>query len=72
MEEEYRKMKFQAALQGVDLDKESDKPSRTSNPKSQVLFGRPSDYEHMTEEEREEATKKMMSHWKGKVEEMGL
>ena len=28
-------------------------------------FGSPSDYNHLSQEEKEELTRKMMSHWKG-------
>lgn len=58
---EYYTLKFQAGLQGVDLDKELGKaPSTRSSKESQFLFRDPKDYEHLSQEEREELTQKMM------------
>lgn len=57
----HQESKFQAALQGVDL--ESDSPSTSSVPKkkNELAFRDPSEYVSMTDEEKEELTKKMMS-----------
>jgi len=60
-----KEMKFEASLHGVKLKfKESDE-NNTFKDKSGVsqklpLFGDPSQYEHMTQEERELETQRMM------------
>jgi hypothetical protein len=58
-------MKFLASLVGVDLDKEIRKSpdssfvDRATKP-SGTMFGDPKDYEHMSKEERQALTEKMM------------
>ena len=69
-------MKFMAAVHGIDLDDKSDDPGITSTsddrPKSKptakssagtLTFKDPAEYEKMSQAEREELTKQMMSHW---------
>ena len=66
-EREYKRLKFFAALNGIDLDKELTKvePQQTSKPTKQnnFMFGDPAEYEKMNEKERESLTKKMMGHY---------
>ena len=60
-------------MQGVDLDKDKEEVSDGSEPvrkksksklKNQpLLFGDPAQYDKMSEQERQELTKKMMSKW---------
>lgn len=50
--------KFLAAIHGIDLDKE--KGTETTKSSSNTLeFKDPSEYEHMTDEEKEELTLRM-------------
>jgi hypothetical protein len=61
---ELQKMKFWAALVGVDIDKEAEETPRTppklSSKSSGMMFRDPKDYEHMSKEERQALTDKMM------------
>lgn len=68
---EYQRFKIQAALHGEELDENEDKlfeePKRKPKPSS-FAFGEPESYEHMTEEQKQKLTDKMMgAHqvWKG-------
>lgn len=70
-------MKFMAAVHGIDLDDKSDDPEASdrqsdNRPKSKPIakssagtltFKDPAEYEKMSQAEREELTKQMMSHW---------
>jgi len=47
--------KFQAALQGIDIDK----VLKGKDQSSEELFGDPESYKNMSEEERKELTEKM-------------
>jgi hypothetical protein len=64
--------KFQAALQGIDLDKTGKSTSRVTPKQSSTnalpLFGSPEDYAHLSEEERQEMTQKMMGKHKSWVQ----
>jgi len=60
-------MKFEAGLQGIDLDKEikGQQTIKTSSGEEitvskDFLFGDPKDYEKMTPEERNKKTEEMM------------
>lgn len=68
LEERYTEYKFLAALQGVDLDKESGTkgPSKIEQQSNQnpFAFKDPQEYENMTSEEREDLTRKMMGEHK--------
>ncbi len=72
-EQSYADKCFLGAIQGIDLttdkgNKKSKNKSVTeqiSNIDSQFMFGDPSDYSDMSEEEREAETSKMLSHWRG-------
>ena len=62
-EKDYEDRKFQAALQGVDLDKVvrgevgvSSSPSTSATP---FRFGSPEDYADLTEDEKQELTDQM-------------
>ena len=73
--ERYNDQKFAAAIRGVDLDSEAAKDAGQSSPSATsatsregsgvMAFGCPGDYDHMTQEEKEEKTRQMMQHWKG-------
>ena len=68
---------FMAALQGVDLDKERESSQFTQDddnnaPQAQqsaqnFLFGDPKQYEHMSAEEKDALTQKMMRYHKKTV-----
>jgi len=69
---------FLAGLQGIDLKKEIDKKTskksndraitaKTSNANALPVFGAPEDYEHLSDEERQELTRKMMGKHKSWV-----
>jgi len=69
--------KFQAAIAGIDLEKEVKKQKAKSSLQSQqgvLLFKDPKDYEKLSKEEREKMTQDMMGlhkSWaKGQVEGM--
>lgn len=62
-------MRFQAALQGVNLDenlKQVDEKSaaRQKAQQQEGWFKDPSEYEHLSQEERKELTQKMMAQHK--------
>lgn len=62
--------RFDAALQGIDLNdkREAPKATTTTDEKgSEIpLFGDPeTDYNHLSDEEKEAQTKQMMRHFKG-------
>jgi hypothetical protein len=70
---QYDDMRFRASLAGVDLDKALEKaPGHVSTPKDKgpknqqntFLFGDMSEYEHMSQEEKEELTQQMMGRHK--------
>lgn len=52
--------KFLAAIQGIDLDKESENKGTNKEKGNTLEFQDPSAYEHMTDEEKDVLTKKMM------------
>jgi len=60
-DEERARVKIQAALSGVDIDKEEKKRKE----KESMLFRDPADYENLSPEEREQLTQKMMGKFKG-------
>jgi len=60
-------MRFEAAIHGIDLDKTtkgSDVPQTQGKQMAGFKFGKPEDYEHMSKEEREKLTQKMMGQHK--------
>lgn len=72
---EAEKMKFMAALQGVDLDKESTNKKSSANHTTEngkitlksgeaIPFGNPEDYKKMSKRERDNLTRAMMSSHK--------
>lgn len=63
-QEEFR---IQAALQGVDLSKDTQSPSSDN-----MMFKDPSEYDDLSEEERENLTQEMMSKHKGWVNKSGI
>lgn len=66
---EYQRFKIQAALHGAKLDEEKlPTNSELKSKPSSFAFGEPESYEHMTEEQKQKLTDKMMgAHqvWKG-------
>jgi len=73
-EEEYENMKFQAGLQGVDLDKEINKQQTINTSKGEVtlpgefMFGDPAENEDLSDKEKHDLTEKMMGmhkRWAG-------
>lgn len=75
MERKSNEYRFYALLHGADLDKSSSTskqsdnstPSQPQQPANQSLpiFGDPESYKHMSKEERDELTNKMMSQHQG-------
>jgi len=55
-EDEYNKWKIQAALAGVDVEKEEGKKREENS----FTFRDPDEYNHLTEEEKKRLTEKMM------------
>lgn len=67
-DEKYRDHRFLAAIQGINLDKELKKtPSQTPTKEQQgnFIFGDPTEYEKLTEDERVVLTSKMMGEHHG-------
>lgn len=67
IERDNRTLRFQAAIHGVKLDGES-KEDTAKKAQTGTLFGSPDMYEKMTQEERDAATKRLMST----IRKMGL
>ena len=71
--------KFMAAVHGVELSGEKDKPKKDSVERSNTntgnqsfpMFQDPSAYEHMSKQEKEDLTQKMMRKHSGWVGESG-
>lgn len=65
-EEEYEKMKFDAGLHGIDLDKIVSKQQTIHTNKGDVtlpgefMFGDPEENKNLSEKEKQELTDKMM------------
>ena len=60
-DEERARVKIQAAMRGIDVDK----AEKEEKEKKAMLFRDPADYEKMSPEERQELTDKMMGKYKG-------
>jgi KaiC/GvpD/RAD55 family RecA-like ATPase len=60
-EEERAQVKIQAAMRGIDVDK----AEKEEKEKKAMLVRDPKDYEHMSPEERQELTDKMMGKYRG-------
>lgn len=73
-EDRLNQMKFAAALQGVDLDKQKGtRHSASSSPKNDgLLFRSPEEYDKMDPVERAELHKKMMAKFKTWAGQGGL
>lgn len=56
-----RDMKFSAVLHGADPKELDGKDFESVNHKKDLLFGDPSDYEKMSEEDRKELSDQMMT-----------
>lgn len=74
-EEDNARAVFDAALRGVDLKKIAHEKGiylseADSKEQSSTIFRDPSDYEHLSESEKEELTKKMMGFHRLKVGEI--
>jgi len=65
--ERYNDQKFEAAIQGVDLESgesSGKKGSQVLTGDNAFVFKSQEEYAEMSEEERKAATDRMMSHWK--------
>ena len=70
-EAEYDQNRFVAAIHGIDIEAEadntsplvSDSPRKSSTPSS-MLFRDPKEYSHLSDQERQELTEKMLGHWR--------
>jgi hypothetical protein len=60
----WNKMKFGAALQGVDLDKASAEETKAKKSGDELVFKDPKEYEKLSPEERKELTDKMYVKFK--------
>lgn len=68
----YDEFKAQARMHGAEF-KDDKKSTSTKHVDPEVpLFGDPSEYDHMSEEERENLTKKMMGKHKTFVKQKGF
>lgn len=60
---EYDRFKLQASLAGIDLEGETEfgeiEPRPSSKKENLWVFKDPSEYEHLSQEEKEELTRKM-------------
>ncbi len=71
-DERYQQLKYQAGLQGIDLEGEApvSKLRNVGNISSapvgekKFIFRDPSDYDGMSDEEKEKLTQEMMAHWR--------
>ncbi|GAG37187.1 unnamed protein product, partial [marine sediment metagenome] len=69
---EMDRMRFQAAIHGIDLDKETGvkkgsqqvPPTVKVKPMDGLKFGDPDSYKHLSQEKREELTQEMMGKHK--------
>jgi hypothetical protein len=67
------KVRFEAGIHGIDLEKEIGKPKSTARAKAsevkrdRFLFQDPKDYEKLSPEERQKRTDTMMSFYRGKM-----
>jgi hypothetical protein len=82
-EKRNEELKFQAALHGVDLDKDQSPSEKTQSPTGEQakdlkkveekqglpIFRNPDDYDHMSQEERDKLTKDMMKKHKNWAEQ---
>jgi len=64
-------MRFQAALQGVNLDEELKQVDKTKAQAKEGWFRDLADYEHLSQEEREELTQKMMMQHQIMAKDLG-
>lgn len=67
-DDKYRDRSFLAAIQGIDLDKEIKKtPTQTPTEEQQsnFIFGDPTEYEKLPEDDRIALTSKMMGEHQG-------
>lgn len=67
-EREYNRRRFDAAIHGIDLDKALAKTSASSpstvSSNDGLIFKDPKEYEHLTQQEKEALTEKMMKKFK--------
>lgn len=69
-ERQMQERRFQAAIHGINLDKEMKKQTMKKKEGSSFMFGDPKEYEKMSEEEKEKKTEEMMGKhksWAGQV-----
>jgi hypothetical protein len=74
--DEANKIKLQAALHGVELSEDAMDTTTTAFTKGAdsmpMTFKDPKEYAHLSRDEREELTRKMMSAHKGFMETKGI
>ncbi len=68
--------KVQAALQGVDIDKDKaiSSPTASSTKSPSMIFGDPNEYNSLSKDEAQNLTEKMMGkhkHWAGEKKGLG-
>jgi len=69
-ERQMQERRFQAAIHGINLDKEMKKQKKKEKEDSSFVFGSPEEYKKMSEKEKKELTEKMMGKhkaWSGQV-----
>lgn len=69
-ERQMQERRFQAAIHGINLDKEMKKQKNKEKEDGSFMFGSPEDYKKMSEEKRKELTEKMMGKHKSRVSGM--
>lgn len=59
---QYQELKFQAQLHGAKIEEPVGMVKETTN--DNMVFKDPSEYDHMSKEEKDALTDKMLSRWK--------
>ena len=63
-ERQMQERRFQAAIHGINLDKEMKKQTMKKKEDSSFMFGDPKEYEKMSKEERKKKTEEMLGKHK--------
>ena len=69
-ERQMQERRFQAAIHGINLDKEMKKQTKKKKEDGSFMFGDPKEYEKMSKKERKKKTEEMMGKhktWAGQV-----
>lgn len=69
-ERQMQERRFQAAIHGINLEKEMKKQDNKKTEEKTFMFGDPKEYEKMSKEEKKDLTEKMMGKHKSEVSGM--